>query len=137
MELLPVKNYFGNFIFNSYKLEREYEWVELTATDRLSQTFDQGDYGRKSIGFAFRLFVEPEVNFGRYNECIYSMGKTKIFHIACHLDYAYFTSISQPEQLKVFEYIEGWYNKRRRHAALGNTSPEQYQFYLEAIRMAA
>lgn len=27
----------------------------------------------------------------------------------------------------VFAYIEGWYNRRRRHSALGNRSPEQFE----------
>jgi transposase InsO family protein len=40
-------------------------------------------------------------------------------------------------RLAIFEYIEGWYNKRRRHSALGNTSPQQYQPYLEQERTAA
>ncbi len=40
-------------------------------------------------------------------------------------------------KLAVFEYIEGWYNKRRRHSALGNRSPQQYQSYLEQERTAA
>ena len=26
----------------------------------------------------------------------------------------------------VFEYIEVWYNKKRKHSALGNRSPEEY-----------
>lgn len=27
----------------------------------------------------------------------------------------------------VFEYIETWYNKKRKHSALGNLSPEMYR----------
>lgn len=30
-------------------------------------------------------------------------------------------------RLSVFEYIEGWYNRRRRHSALGYMSPIQYE----------
>jgi putative transposase len=33
----------------------------------------------------------------------------------------------------VFEYIETWYNKRRRHSSLGYLSPEMYK---HAIRPA-
>ena len=40
-------------------------------------------------------------------------------------------------RLAIFEYIEGWYNRKRRHSALGNCSPEQYQSGLELERMAA
>ncbi|WP_244219892.1 IS3 family transposase, partial [Corallococcus interemptor] len=27
----------------------------------------------------------------------------------------------------LFEYIEAWYNRRRRHSALGYVSPEEYE----------
>jgi putative transposase len=27
----------------------------------------------------------------------------------------------------IFDYIEGWYNTRRRHSSLGNLSPAQYE----------
>ena len=32
----------------------------------------------------------------------------------------------------VFAYIETWYNRRRRHSALGYRSPEQYEQELRA-----
>jgi transposase InsO family protein len=37
----------------------------------------------------------------------------------------------------IFEYIEGWYNRKRRHSALNNKSPEQYQPRFREERMAA
>ncbi len=40
-------------------------------------------------------------------------------------------------KLSIFEYIECWYNKKRRHSALGNRSPQQYLLYLEEKRLAA
>lgn len=36
-------------------------------------------------------------------------------------------------RLSVFEYIEGWYNHRRRHSALGGVSPIQFE---QAARVA-
>jgi putative transposase len=33
----------------------------------------------------------------------------------------------------VFEYIEGWYNPRRRHSALGNLSPMNFETRMEAV----
>ena len=36
----------------------------------------------------------------------------------------------------VFEWIEVWYNRKRRHSALGYVSPEQYENQLK-FNMAA
>ncbi|MFC1960383.1 IS3 family transposase [Chloroflexota bacterium] len=33
----------------------------------------------------------------------------------------------QQARKTIFEYIEGWYNRCRRHSALGYLSPEQYE----------
>ncbi|WP_394351967.1 IS3 family transposase [Rhodocytophaga rosea] len=43
----------------------------------------------------------------------------------------------QQAKLAIVEYIEGWYNRKRKHSALGYRSPLQYQFYLEEKRIAA
>jgi len=43
----------------------------------------------------------------------------------------------QQAKLAIFEYIEGWYNRKRRHSALDNRSPQQYQPYLEQEKIAA
>ena len=37
----------------------------------------------------------------------------------------------QEARLSIFEYIEAFYNRRRRHSALGNRSPEQYEKLLK------
>lgn len=37
----------------------------------------------------------------------------------------------------IFEWIEGWYNPRRRHTALGNLSPVDYERSAQAARSAA
>jgi putative transposase len=35
-------------------------------------------------------------------------------------------------RIELFEYIEGYYNRKRRHSSLGNISPEQFEqnYYL-------
>jgi transposase InsO family protein len=62
-----------------------------------------------------------------------SFFKTLKTELVYHEDY----STKQQARLATFEYIEGWYNRKRRHSALGNRSPEQFQTYLEQERMAA
>jgi len=37
----------------------------------------------------------------------------------------------------IFEYIEGWYNRQRRHSALGYVSPAAYEAQLRAAARAA
>ena len=32
-----------------------------------------------------------------------------------------------PTQLAIFEYIEVFYNRRRRHSTLGNVSPSEFE----------
>ncbi len=43
----------------------------------------------------------------------------------------------QQAKLAVFEYIEIWYNKKRRHSALGYVSPEVYGNLLMNYKKAA
>lgn len=44
-------------------------------------------------------------------------------------EWIYRNSYSTEAELKalVFEYIEVWYNKKRKHSSLGNQSPEKYK----------
>ena len=37
-------------------------------------------------------------------------------------------------RIAVFEYIEGFYNTRRRHSALGNTSPNRFEETMTNIK---
>jgi putative transposase len=37
----------------------------------------------------------------------------------------------------LFEYLEVWYNRRRRHSALGYKSPAEYEAQLALTRRAA
>ena len=67
------------------------------------------------------------------NSVAESFFKTLKTELIYHTNYP----TMQQAKLSIFEYIEGWYNKKRRHSALGNRSPEQYQFYLEEKRLAA
>jgi putative transposase len=48
-----------------------------------------------------------------------SFFKTLKTELVYHTDYA----TKQQAKLAIFEYIESWYNKTRRHSALGNRSP--------------
>ncbi|MFC2125438.1 IS3 family transposase, partial [Bacteroidota bacterium] len=43
----------------------------------------------------------------------------------------------QEAKLAVFEYIEIWYNRKRKHSTLGYLSPEEYEKQLLNISIAA
>lgn len=62
-----------------------------------------------------------------------SFFKTLKTELIYHTEY--FTK--QQAKLAIFEYIESWYNRKRKHSALGYRSPLQYQSYLEEKRFAA
>lgn len=47
-----------------------------------------------------------------------------------------YKTIRQAE-LSVFQYIEGWYNTRRRHSALNNMTPIEYENHLLTKKSAA
>jgi len=57
--------------------------------------------------------------------------------LECELiDRRRFQSRSEAE-LSVFEYIEGFYNPRRRHSALGYLSPNDYEIKFKTTRTDA
>jgi transposase InsO family protein len=37
----------------------------------------------------------------------------------------------------IFEYLEGFYNRRRRHSSIGCVSPEEFELTYEEQKMAA
>jgi transposase InsO family protein len=43
----------------------------------------------------------------------------------------------QEAKLSVFEYIEGWYNPKRRHSTLNYMTPNQYGHFLLTLNLAA
>jgi transposase InsO family protein len=84
---------------------------------------------RKGSGPQIRLWSEVRWD-NAVAESFFKSLKTELIY---HADYA----TKKQAKLAVFEYIEGWYNRKRRHSALGNRSPQQYQPYLEQERTAA
>ncbi len=52
------------------------------------------------------------------------------------LDHFQFTTREQARAV-IFEYIEVFYNRRRRHSTLGYLTPSEYEARLEPLRQAA
>lgn len=62
-----------------------------------------------------------------------SFFKTMKTELAYH---ASFTTRAHAK-LAVFEYLEVWYNRKRRHSALGYLTPCQYEKFFKQRPMAA
>ncbi len=59
-----------------------------------------------------------------------TVAETFIKTMKTEMVYHHKFATRQEASLAVFEYIEGWYNKKRRHAALGYLTPCQYESLL-------
>jgi putative transposase len=94
---------------------------------------DQGSQ-YTSIAFGQRCRqhgVRPSM--GTVGDC-YDNAMCESFFATLECEFIERTRLENPAdaKLKVFEYIEGWYNPRRRHSALGQVSPAVYErSYLE------
>jgi putative transposase len=61
-----------------------------------------------------------------------SMAKSFVSTLKRELIHRHSWSTRQTARTAVFEYIEGFYNTRRRHSALGHLSPSEYE---EVVRL--
>ncbi|GAA4459069.1 hypothetical protein GCM10023189_32250 [Nibrella saemangeumensis] len=52
------------------------------------------------------------------------------------VNYTYFATRAAA-RLATFEYIEGWYNRRRKHSVLNYRTPSQQESYFYTSSMAA
>ena len=108
--------------------------------DALSMAFHQrrptnvihpSDHGTQYTAFAFGerctgLGVRP--SRGTVGDCYDNAMAERFFAtLECELlDRYYFRSFAEASRA-IFRFIEGWYNPHRRHSALGQQSPMQYE----------
>jgi putative transposase len=69
-----------------------------------------------------------EISMGSVGDC-YDNAASEAFHASIKKERIYRQSWPTRAEARaaVFEYIEGWYNPRRRHSTLGYLSPAQYE----------
>jgi hypothetical protein len=69
-----------------------------------------------------------EVSMGSVGDC-YDNAVCETFHASLKKERIYRQSWPTRAQARaaVFEYIEGWYNPRRRHSTLGYLSPTEFE----------
>ncbi len=89
------------------------------------------DRGKQYASNAFRdLIEEHEIlpSMSRKGNC-YDNAYVESFFASLKKERIYRSKYNTEDQLKriVFEYIETWYNTRRRHSSLGYKSPRQFK----------
>ncbi|RKH65925.1 IS3 family transposase, partial [Corallococcus interemptor] len=69
-----------------------------------------------------------ECSMSRKGNC-WDNAVVESFFSSLKMELVYERSFQTHEEAKraLFEYIEAWYNRRRRHSALGYVSPEEYE----------
>ncbi len=59
--------------------------------------------------------------------CDNALAVSFVATLKCELPYQRSWPTKERSRVAIFEYIEGFYNKRRRHSALGHLSPIEYE----------
>lgn len=89
------------------------------------------DRGSQYASRAYRKFLKNKnikPSMSRKGNC-YDNAYVESWFSSLKKEWIYRKSYSTAEQLRalVFEYIEVWYNKKRKHSSLGYCSPERYR----------
>ena len=89
------------------------------------------DRGSQYASEAYRRLLEHEnisPSMSRKGNC-YDNAYVESWFSSLKKEWVYRQKYSTTEELKalVFEYIEVWYNRKRRHSSLGYLSPEEYR----------
>lgn len=105
---------------------------------RASGVIHHSDQGCQYTSFAFgarcrRAGVRPSM--GSVGDC-FDNAMAESFFATLECELLGRTPLATPEQARqeIFSFIEGWYNPRRRHSALGYRSPLDYEREFEAGR---
>ncbi len=89
------------------------------------------DRGSQYASKAYRNFLKNKnikPSMSRRGNC-YDNAYVESWFSSLKKEWIYRKKYSTTAELKalVFEYIEVWYNKKRKHSSLGNVSPEMYK----------
>lgn len=89
------------------------------------------DRGSQYASKAYRSFLKNKnivPSMSRRGNC-YDNAYVESWFSSLKKEWIYRNRYSTESQLRslVFEYIETWYNKKRKHSSLGNVSPEKYK----------
>jgi putative transposase len=104
---------------------------------RPTHVIHHSDQGTQYTSIAFgqrcrEIGVEPSM--GSIGDCFdNAMAESFFATLECELIDRRCFQTQTEARMAVFEYIEGWYNPHRRHSALGQISPAEFERRLEAM----
>ncbi len=100
-------------------------------SDRGSQ-YASGDYQRLLSGHGIRC------SMSRKGNC-YDNAPVESFFASLKRELIHRSRFASREEARtaIFEWIEGWYNRKRRHSALGYMSPEAFERQQPSLHRAA
>ena len=103
---------------------------------RPTHVIHHSDQGTQYTSIAFgqrcrEIGVEPSM--GSVGDCFdNAMAESFFATLECELIDRRCFQTQAEARMAVFEYIEGWYNPHRRHSALGQVSPAEFERRLES-----
>lgn len=117
---------------NHLRTELVLQALEMAyAQRRPSEVVHHSDQGTQYTSIAFgkrceEMRVRPSM--GSVGDCFdNAMAESFFATLECELlDRRRFKTQAEAE-IAVFDFIEGWYNSRRRHSSIGYSSPAQYE----------
>ena len=104
---------------------------------RPTHVIHHSDQGTQYTSIAFgqrcrEIGVEPSM--GSVGDCFdNAMAESFFATLECELIDRRCFQTQAEARMAVFEYIEGWYNPHRRHSALGQISPAEFERLLENL----
>ena len=108
-------------------------------TDQLIFHSDRGvQYACNAFAQLLESYQKVSRSMSRKGDC-WDNAVAESFFKSIKIEMIYHTTFNtrQEAKLAVFEYIEIWYNRKRKHSALGYLSPEEFEKYLLNLSIAA
>jgi len=109
----------------------------MMRTSKQAKVIFHSDRGSQYASKAYRGFLERKEilpSMSRRGNC-YDNCYVESFFASLKKERIYRREINSPAAMRreVFDYIEAWYNRRRRHTSLGQLSPMAFRQKHEAV----
>jgi hypothetical protein len=92
-----TKKYECWFLINQHIFAKEFEEIQQKAINVFLDFISDKNYGLSIKLFRFDIYIEPNINFGRQTDSVYSACA----HLSAHIDKQLFDKVSDDEKLKL------------------------------------